>query len=79
MSPRSKASTRLARVGAIPPSDGATPPSPEAQNEILARIPAAVVNAIADALAPLGVRPDHLPLTPARLWALAEAAGAALR
>ena len=41
MSPRSKASTRLARVGAIPPSDGATPPSPEAQDEILARIPAA--------------------------------------
>ncbi|MGH3114210.1 MAG: xanthine dehydrogenase family protein molybdopterin-binding subunit, partial [Gaiellaceae bacterium] len=32
--------------------------------------PAAVANAIADALAPLGVRPTHLPLTPARLWAL---------
>lgn len=32
--------------------------------------PAAVANAVADALAPLGVSPDHLPLTPARLWAL---------
>ena len=36
--------------------------------------PAAVANAIADALAPLGVRPDHLPFTPARLWALVEGA-----
>jgi 2-furoyl-CoA dehydrogenase large subunit len=34
--------------------------------------PAAVANAIADALAPLGVRPTHLPATPARLWALAR-------
>jgi 2-furoyl-CoA dehydrogenase large subunit len=33
-------------------------------------VPAAVANAIADALAPLGVTPNHLPLTPARLWAL---------
>jgi 2-furoyl-CoA dehydrogenase large subunit len=32
--------------------------------------PAAVANAIADALAPLGVTPNHLPLTAARLWAL---------
>ena len=30
----------------------------------------AVVNAIASALAPLGVEPDTLPVTPARLWAL---------
>jgi 2-furoyl-CoA dehydrogenase large subunit len=36
--------------------------------------PAAVANAIADAMAPLGVRPDHMPFTPARLWALAEGA-----
>jgi 2-furoyl-CoA dehydrogenase large subunit len=35
--------------------------------------PAAVANAIADALRPLGVRPAHLPLTPARLWELAQA------
>lgn len=35
--------------------------------------PAAMANAVADAIAPLGVRPDHLPLTPARLWALVEA------
>ena len=32
--------------------------------------PAAVVNAVADALRPLGVKPTHLPLTPARLWEL---------
>lgn len=32
--------------------------------------PAVVANAVADALKPLGVRPDHLPLTPARLWSL---------
>jgi carbon-monoxide dehydrogenase large subunit len=32
--------------------------------------PAAVLaNAVADALAPFGVEPDELPLTPARLWA----------
>ncbi|PYM17953.1 MAG: carbon monoxide dehydrogenase [Candidatus Rokuibacteriota bacterium] len=32
--------------------------------------PAAVLaNAVADALSPLGVEPDELPLTPARLWA----------
>ena len=37
--------------------------------------PAAVANAIGDALAPLGVRPDHLPFTPARLWALVEGPG----
>jgi 2-furoyl-CoA dehydrogenase large subunit len=35
--------------------------------------PAAVANAIADALRPLGVQPAHLPLTPARLWELARA------
>ena len=32
--------------------------------------PAAVANAVADALRPLGVKPTHLPLTPARLWEL---------
>jgi 2-furoyl-CoA dehydrogenase large subunit len=37
--------------------------------------PAAVANAIADALAPLGVTPNHLPLTPARLWALLNEPG----
>src|SRR4029450_2632992 len=32
--------------------------------------PAAVLaNAVADALSPLGVEPDALPLTPARVWA----------
>ena len=30
---------------------------------------AALANAVADALAPLGVEPNDLPLTPARLWA----------
>ncbi|MDO8478300.1 MAG: xanthine dehydrogenase family protein molybdopterin-binding subunit [Candidatus Rokubacteria bacterium] len=33
--------------------------------------PAAVLaNAVADALAPLGIEPNELPLTPARVWAL---------
>jgi carbon-monoxide dehydrogenase large subunit len=33
--------------------------------------PAAVLaNAVADALAPLGIEPNDLPMTPARLWAL---------
>jgi 2-furoyl-CoA dehydrogenase large subunit len=32
--------------------------------------PAAVANAVADALRPLGRKPTHLPLTPARLWEL---------
>jgi CO/xanthine dehydrogenase Mo-binding subunit len=41
-------------------------------------VPAAVANAIADALAPLGVTPNHLPLTPARLHALAGPALAAV-
>jgi xanthine dehydrogenase molybdenum-binding subunit len=31
---------------------------------------AAVANAVADALRPLGRKPTHLPLTPARLWEL---------
>jgi 2-furoyl-CoA dehydrogenase large subunit len=34
--------------------------------------PAAVANAVADALRPLGLKPSHLPLTPARLWELAQ-------
>ena len=34
--------------------------------------PAAVANAVADALRPLGLKPSHLPLTPARLWELAR-------
>jgi carbon-monoxide dehydrogenase large subunit len=37
--------------------------------------PAAVLaNAVADALAPLGVEPDELPLSPARLWIACELA-----
>lgn len=35
--------------------------------------PAAIANAVADALRPLGLKPSHLPLTPARLWELAQA------
>jgi len=32
--------------------------------------PAAVLaNAVADALAPLGIEPNDLPMTPARVWA----------
>jgi 2-furoyl-CoA dehydrogenase large subunit len=34
--------------------------------------PAALANAVADALRPLGLKPTHLPLTPARLWELAR-------
>jgi carbon-monoxide dehydrogenase large subunit len=38
--------------------------------------PAAVLaNAVADALAPFGVEPSDLPLTPARLWAACASAG----
>ena len=36
--------------------------------------PAAVANAVSDALAPLGVRITELPITPSRLWHLLEAA-----
>jgi carbon-monoxide dehydrogenase large subunit len=37
--------------------------------------PAAVLaNAVADALAPLGVEPDELPLSPARIWRACELA-----
>ena len=36
--------------------------------------PAAIANAVSDALAPLGVRITELPITPSRLWHLLEAA-----
>jgi carbon-monoxide dehydrogenase large subunit len=36
--------------------------------------PAALASAVEDALAPLGVRIDELPMTPERLVALVEAA-----
>lgn len=36
--------------------------------------PAAIANAVADALAPLGVRINELPLTPDRLWRLLQTA-----
>src|SRR5262249_53886924 len=36
--------------------------------------PAAIANAIADALAPLGIAIDELPVTPERLYALVEKA-----
>ncbi|MGH7322712.1 MAG: xanthine dehydrogenase family protein molybdopterin-binding subunit, partial [Candidatus Rokuibacteriota bacterium] len=36
--------------------------------------PVAIANAVADALSPLGVEIDALPLTPARLWAKLQAA-----
>jgi carbon-monoxide dehydrogenase large subunit len=35
---------------------------------------AALANAVADALAPLGVEPDELPLSPARVWSACELA-----
>jgi hypothetical protein len=37
--------------------------------------PAAIVGAVLDALAPLGVRDVEMPLTPARLWAAIRKAG----
>ncbi len=40
---------------------------------------AAVANAVADALAPLGVKVTELPLTPARIFALVQAASARAR
>lgn len=36
--------------------------------------PAALMNAVADALKPLGVKVTDMPLTPARLWAMIDAA-----
>jgi carbon-monoxide dehydrogenase large subunit len=36
--------------------------------------PAAIANAVADALAPLGIAIDELPVTPERLYALVEKA-----
>jgi carbon-monoxide dehydrogenase large subunit len=38
--------------------------------------PAAVANAVADALAPLGIEIDELPVTPERLFRLVSAAKA---
>jgi len=38
--------------------------------------PAVLANAVADALAPLGVEVNELPITPARVWASARTAGA---
>jgi carbon-monoxide dehydrogenase large subunit len=37
--------------------------------------PAAVVSALLDALAPLGVTDLEMPVTPARLWRVIQAAG----
>lgn len=38
-------------------------------------IPAAIANAVADALAPLGVRNPQMPFTPHRIWKLLQQAG----
>jgi CO/xanthine dehydrogenase Mo-binding subunit len=35
-----------------------------------------LANAVADALAPLGVEVNELPITPARVWASAQTAAA---
>ncbi len=37
-------------------------------------VPAVIANAVSDALAPLGVRVNDLPLAPSKLWALMESA-----
>jgi 2-furoyl-CoA dehydrogenase large subunit len=39
-------------------------------------VPAVIANAVSDALAPLGVRIDELPITPSKLWARIRDAGA---
>jgi 2-furoyl-CoA dehydrogenase large subunit len=33
-------------------------------------VPAVIANAVGDALAPLGIRINDLPMTPSKLWAL---------
>jgi CO/xanthine dehydrogenase Mo-binding subunit len=33
-------------------------------------VPAVIANAVSDALAPLGIRINELPMTPSKLWAL---------
>jgi 2-furoyl-CoA dehydrogenase large subunit len=38
-------------------------------------VPAVIANAVNDALAPLGLRINELPMTPSRLWALLQSAG----
>lgn len=38
--------------------------------------PAAIANAVSDALAPLGIEVDTLPVTPDRLFGMVEAARA---
>jgi 2-furoyl-CoA dehydrogenase large subunit len=35
-------------------------------------VPAVIANAVSDALAPLGVRINELPMTPDRLWRLMQ-------
>jgi 2-furoyl-CoA dehydrogenase large subunit len=37
-------------------------------------VPAVIANAVSDALAPLGIRINELPMTPTRLWELIERA-----
>ncbi|PYM15299.1 MAG: hypothetical protein DMD81_15445 [Candidatus Rokuibacteriota bacterium] len=37
-------------------------------------VPAAIANAVSDALAPIGVRITELPITPSKLWAMIAAA-----
>ena len=33
-------------------------------------VPAVIANAVSDALAPLGIKINDLPMTPSKLWAL---------
>jgi 2-furoyl-CoA dehydrogenase large subunit len=37
-------------------------------------VPAVIANAVSDALAPVGIRINELPMTPTRLWELIERA-----
>jgi 2-furoyl-CoA dehydrogenase large subunit len=37
-------------------------------------VPAVIANAVSDALAPLGIRINELPMTPSKLWTLMQKA-----
>ena len=38
-------------------------------------VPAVIANAVSDALSPLGIRINELPMTPSKLWKAIERAG----
>ncbi len=67
----------LPRASDMPPVRLASLPTPSAANALGAKgvgeagcigVPAALLNAVADALRPLGIAPPDFPLSPERLW-----------